>query len=334
MKTLVLQQPGELVWEDRHAAVPRADEALVRVVSCGVCGTDIHALAGKQPFFSYPRVLGHELCVEILEAPAASGLEPGTLCAVEPYHFCGACPPCLAGRTNTCHHLQVLGVHTDGGHTPRMALPVDKLHPAPGLTSDQIALVEPLAIGAHAVTRANPRSGEPTVVIGMGPIGLAVALSAKAAGANLAVVDVDAARLAFATETLGLGIGFTAGENLGDQLRAHFGQFPSCVIDATGNRHSMNHCFTFTEHGGRVVFVGLFIGNLEIDDPNFHRRELTLLASRAALPQTFRDLIALIRSGSLRPDALITHRIPFASLAGELPEIHRKPGLVKAIIDY
>jgi L-rhamnose mutarotase len=176
MKSLVLQQPGVLAWTDAPEPVPSNGEALVRVRRCGVCGTDIHALAGKQPFFSYPRRLGHELCVEVVSAPADSVLRAGDLCAVEAYYFCGTCPACRTGKTNCCKLLKVLGVHIDGGHAPLMAVPADKLHRATKLSPEQIALVEPLVIGAHGVERAAPKAGEPTVIIGIGPIGLAAAI--------------------------------------------------------------------------------------------------------------------------------------------------------------
>ena len=334
MNSLILEQPGRYVWKGVAAPVAVGNEALVEVLRCGVCGTDIHAFGGKQPFFSYPRRLGHELCVRIVEPSAEGDLRAGDLCAVEPYHFCGHCPACRAGKTNCCRNLQVLGVHIDGGHAPVIAIPGDKLHPSRLLSPDQLALVEPLVIGAHAVERAVVRPGEPVIVIGMGPIGLAAALFAKAAGANLACIDLDPARLRFATEMLHLGAGISAGEALAERLQDHFGQLPACVIDATGSRASMSACFQLAEHGGRIVFVGLFIGEFSIDDPNFHRRELTLLASRAGLPSTFRDVIAKMESGAVDPLPLITHRFPFDQAAERLPGLAAQPGLVKAMIDF
>ena len=262
MNTLILEQPRLLAWHEVAEPIPAATEALVRVRRCGVCGTDIHALAGKQPFFSYPRRLGHELCVEIVSAPADSGLSPGDLCAVEAYYFCGDCPACRAGKTNCCKYLKVLGVHIDGGHTPLMTVPVDKLHRGGSLTPDQIALVEPLVIGAHGIERAAIKAGEPTVILGMGPIGLAAAIFAKAAGANLVCVDVQPDRLAFACDRTQLGAPILAGADLGEKLQTHFGQLPSVVIDATGNPASMKGTFQLAEHGGRIVFIGLFIGCL------------------------------------------------------------------------
>ncbi len=334
MKTLLLEKPGSLAWADVPAPDPATGEALVRVRRCGVCGTDIHALAGNQPFFSYPRRLGHELCVEIVAAPAGSEFSPGDLCAVEAYYFCGQCPACRSGKTNCCRNLRVLGVHLDGGHAPLITVPSDKLHPAARLTPEQTALVEPLVIGAHGVERAALRAGEPTAIIGLGPIGLAAAIFAKAAGANVACVDVQPTRLEFACGEMGLGTPFHADADLARRLQTHFGQLPSAVIDATGSAASMRATFELTEHGGRIVFLGLFSGEMTFDDPNFHRRELTLLASRAGLSGTFREVIRLLETARIDVASLVTHRFGFADAAERLPGIYREPGLVKAMIDF
>jgi 2-desacetyl-2-hydroxyethyl bacteriochlorophyllide A dehydrogenase len=334
MKSLLLQNPGLLAWTDAPEPAPAAGEALVRVRRCGVCGTDIHALAGRQPFFNYPRRLGHELCVEIISAPGDSGLRRGDSCAVEAYDFCGQCPACRAGRTNCCKNLMVLGVHVDGGHAPLLAIAADKLHRADKLSPEQIALVEPLVIGAYGIERAALRAGEPTVIIGLGPIGLAAAIFAKAAGANLVCVDVQADRLNFACEQMQLGKAIPADASLADNLQKHFGQLPSVVIDATGSPASMRGTFQLAEHGGRIVFLGLFLGELAFDDPNFHRRELTLMASRAGLTGTFREVIRQMQAGDIDVLPLITHRFNFAETAERLPQIHREPGLVKAMINF
>jgi threonine dehydrogenase-like Zn-dependent dehydrogenase len=215
-----------------------------------------------------------------------------------------------------------------------MTVPVDKLHRAPSLTPEEVALVEPLVIGAHGVERATPQAGEPTVILGMGPIGLSAAIFAKAAGANIACVDVQPDRLDFACGKMRLGSAFRADASLSENLQKHFGQNPSVVIDATGNSASMEGAFQLAEHGGRIVFLGLFIGAMTFDDPNFHRRELTLMASRAGLSGTFREVIRLMQTRQVEVMPLITHRFDFGETADRLPSIHREPGLVKAMIDF
>lgn len=334
MKTLILEKPGEFVWRDVAEPVPASGEALVRVRRCGVCGTDIHAYGGKQPFFNYPRRLGHELCVEVISTPHGSSLAAGDLCAVEAYDFCGTCPACRAGKTNCCKNLTVLGVHTDGGHAPFLTVPVNLLHPAKNLDPEQIALVEPLVIGAHGVERAALKPGEPTVILGMGPIGLAAAIFAKSAGANVVCVDVQPARLDFACTRMKLGTPMTPEGNLAEKLENHFGQLPSAIIDATGNPQSMKATFQLAEHGGRIVFLGLFIGEMTFDDPNFHRRELTVSASRAGLSATFREVIHLMEAKKIDVLPLITHRFDFADAAERLPCLHQEPDLVKAMINF
>ena len=333
MKALMLEKPGSLKWAEVAEPVPSAGEALVRVHRCGVCGTDIHAMAGRQPFFSYPRRLGHELCVEVISA-TGSDLRPGDLCTVEAYYFCGNCPACLSGKTNCCRNLKVLGVHLDGGFAPFITVPIDKLHRSNSLSPDQIALAEPLVIGAHGVERAAPRRDEPTAIIGMGPIGLAAAIFAKAAGANIACIDLQADRLAFACDRMELGRPILPDGDLAGQLQRLFDQLPSVVIDATGNPASMKETYHLAEHGGRIVFIGLFNGEVSFDDPNFHRRELTQMASRAGLTQTFQDVLRAMETNRVDVSPLITHRFGFTKAMERLPLIHREPGLVKAMIDF
>ncbi|MFZ4682101.1 MAG: alcohol dehydrogenase catalytic domain-containing protein, partial [Terrimicrobiaceae bacterium] len=185
MKTLVLESPGRLVLtESPDLAAPPDGWALVRVRRIGVCGTDIHAYNGNQPFFSYPRILGHELGVEIVDVGENDeGLNPGDRCAVEPYLNCGRCIACRRGKENCCTSLQVLGVHVDGGQREFLHVPTAKLHGSRWLSLDQLALVETLGIGAHAVNRAAVEAGETVLVIGAGPIGMAVIQFAGAAGA-------------------------------------------------------------------------------------------------------------------------------------------------------
>lgn len=334
MKSLNLIEPGKFGFVDIPEPKLTDGHTLVKVLSCGVCGSDLHAMSGKQPFFTYPRRLGHELCVEVINHHEDSNLAVGDRCVVEPYYFCGECIACRAGKTNCCRNLSVLGIHFDGGHTPTMLVPTQYLHKANQLTVEQAALVEPLAIGCHAVERANINAGEPVVVLGMGTIGIAAALFAKAAGANLVVVDVDDMRLDFAKNQLNFEVCLNAKGDLRTQLKEHFGQLPACIIDATGNEYSMNNSFNIVEFGGRVVFVGLFNGDVKIESENFQQREITLLASRAALSSDFNKVINAISTNQMDPTAMITERLRFSHLDEEITQLIGKPNLIKAIIDY
>lgn len=336
MLTIVLEKPGQFTAADRPEPAAAPGTALVRVHRIGVCGTDLHAFAGKQPFFTYPRVLGHELGVEVLDpGDAPNGLRAGDRCSVEPYLNCGTCIACRRGRPNCCTSLQVLGVHTDGGMQPLLRVPARKLHPSAALDYDQLALVETLGIGAHAVERAAPAPDDFVLVIGAGPIGLSVIQFAKVSGATLAVMDVSDARLEFCRKQLGVRHTLKPGATAAEELKKiGGGDLPTCVIDATGNPQSMMGCFDLPAHGGRIVFVGLFQGDVTFNDPNFHRRELTVMGSRNATPATFREVIRLVEAGRVDTRPWITHRFRLEQTPAVFPrDIAGNPAVLKAMIE-
>jgi len=321
MRAIHLRAPTVLESLDLPEALqPQPGEALVRVHRVGVCGTDLHAFRGKQPFFTYPRILGHELGVEVLAVGAeVTSVAPGDRCAVEPYLNCGRCIACRRGRSNCCTELKVLGVHTDGGMRERFVLPAVKLHRSSRLSYDQLALVETLGIGAHAVERAQLAPGEIVAVLGTGPIGLAVMQFARAAGARVLAIDPNAGRLAFASARLGLPAADTINAAQPDDVVARLreltnGDLPTAVFDATGNAAAMTASFSYPAHGGRLVFVGLVVGDITFHDPNFHRRELTLLASRNSRPEDFRHILQLVESGAVDTSPWITHRAMLADV--------------------
>lgn len=340
MKTIRLEEPRRLALLSTCEPSPtsiRPGEALVRVHRVGVCGTDIHAFNGRQPFFSYPRILGHELGVEVIavEDPAGS-LKPGDRCSVEPYINCGKCIACRRGKSNCCVKLQVLGVHIDGGMREEFVVPSRKLHLSRNLTLDQLALVETLCIGCHALERAHVEPGEFTLVIGAGPIGLAVVQFAIQAGTQVIVLDINPKRLEFCRNQLGAPYVINAASD--DPLEAlkqiTSGDLPTAVFDATGNPKSMMSAFEYPAHGGRLVFVGLFPGDVTFSDPNFHRRELTLLASRNARREDFVRIIELVETGRIDTAPWITHRASFPDVVTEFPRWTKpETGVIKAMIE-
>ena len=339
MQTVVLEQPGRLRLDDRPAPEgPLAeDEALVRVRRVGICGSDLKAYKGEMPFLSYPRILGHELGVEILEIGAEdSGLRVGERAAVEPYLNCGHCSACRRGLTNCCAGLEVLGVHRDGGMREAIRVPLRKLHRSRKLTLDQLALVETLVIGAHAVRRGAPQPGELLLVIGAGPIGLTVIASAAAAGAEIIAMDINPARLDFAREMPGVTQVVDAREQPLEQLRAlSGGELLTQVYDATGSAAAMNAAFDTLASGGTLVFVGLVTDDIRFNDPEFHRRELTIMSSRNGTAEDFRRVIELVEAGAIDTTPWITHRATPAELIRELPGwLDPASGCLKAMAHF
>lgn len=337
MNAIVLEQPG------RFAAIVRPDPgdpppgwARVRVHRVGICGTDWHAYRGRQPFFSYPRILGHELGVEVEAVnDPESPLRPGDRCAVEPYLNCGHCIACRRGRGNCCAHMQVMGVHLDGGMQEHILVPARKLHAGASLAFEQLALVETLAIGRHAVQRAAVEIGEHVLVLGAGPIGLSVLPFVAESGGQAVVADISPQRLAFAREHMGIAHALDAGDHLPQQLTNVLGDLPTAVIDATGNPASMMRCFGLVAPSGRIVFVGLFQGDVTFKDPNFHRRETTLLATRNALPTDFEAIIQLIQQGRIDTSLWITHQADAADFPKVLGDwLTPTSGLLKAVLRF
>lgn len=339
MQAIQLKKPGHFEQIDiDEPSKPRPGEALVRVHRVGICGTDISGYLGKMPFYSYPRIPGHELGVEVIAvSEGVSNVEPGQRCSVEPYLNCGNCFACRRGRSNCCENLRVLGVHTDGGLRPHFVVPARKLHPSAKLTLDQLALVETLGIGCHAVNRGQPQAGDFVLVVGAGPIGLSVIEFAKLTGASVIVLDINEKRLDFCKKQMGVSyiIGFRGdGSELHELQEITGGALAPVVFDATGSTQSMCHAFNYVAHTGRLVFVGIVTDNVHFPDPLLHRREMTVLASRNALPDEFRRIIALIEEGRIDTRPWISHRTAFGDLIEEFPS-YTKPGtgVIKAMVE-
>lgn len=339
MKALQLEQPH--AWKRIEVAEPAAPgpgEALVRVLRVGICGTDVSGYLGKMPFFSYPRIPGHELGVEVLSVGAGvTNVRPGDHCAVEPYLNCQQCYSCRRGNTNCCEAHKTLGVMCDGGLTERIILPARKLHQAGKLTPEQCALVETLAIGCHAVDRAQVRQGENVLIIGAGPIGLSALEFVRIAGARPIVMDISETRLKFVREQMGVTDTLLVRGDDSDVARLAEitnGQHADVTIDATGNSKSMVRAMEFTTFAGRVVFVGITQQTLEFPHaPVMHRRELTLLASRNALSRDFSRIIGLIEAGQIDTRPWITHHAPFDAVPDVFPTwLKPETGVIKAVV--
>lgn len=334
MKALVCDEPGRLSLVDRQRPVRAEGEILVRIRHVGICGTDFHIFAGKHPFLDYPRVMGHELSGTV-EDGGDGPLAAGTPVYVVPYLACGTCAACRKGLTNACMAIRVLGVHTDGGMAEYLSVPAANVIPAAGIELRDAAMIEFLAIGAHGIARGQVSDGDRVLVTGSGPIGMSAALFAKARGAHVTVMDMREDRLAFARDTLGADAVLLAGPDAEAQAAdLTGGDGFDVVVDATGAAPPIERGFGFLAHGARYVLLSVVKGTITFSDPEFHKREATLLASRNALPADFAEVVRQMQAGRVPTAALNTHRGALADAPALLPDWSRpEAGVIKAILD-
>ena len=335
MRVLLCEEPGRLRIAERPEPSPGPGELLLRIRRVGVCGTDLHIFQGKHPYLNYPRVMGHELAAEIAGKGAGAKLAEGTPVYVMPYLTCGRCVACRTGKTNCCMSLQCLGVHCDGGMAEYLVLPESVVFPMGDLPFHEAALVEFLAIGAHAARRAEIRGGERTLVVGAGPIGICTAMFAKARGAEITFIDPRRDRLDFCERELGLGKGVIVDDDtaakLGDMTG---GEYFDLVFDATGNARAMERSLAWVAHGGALVFVGVTRATIGFAGPEFHKRETTIKGSRNATVEDFREVIDSMATGRVKVANLITHRGSLEDAATQFPVwIKPETGVIKAMIE-
>ncbi|MDR6722734.1 2-desacetyl-2-hydroxyethyl bacteriochlorophyllide A dehydrogenase [Paenibacillus amylolyticus] len=336
MRAVVCEEVEHLTLQDIPEPERTEHEAIVSIKRIGICGTDLHAYKGNQPFFTYPRVLGHELAGVIEDiGQNEAGLQIGDTVSIIPYLHCGRCIACRSGKTNCCVSMQVMGVHVDGGMRERIAVPVSHLLRAEGLTLDEAAMVEPLSIGAHAVRRARIQPGEQVIVIGAGPIGLGVMAFAKQAGARVIAVDRNQERLELSRSLAGADILVQATGQAVEQVReVTEGDYATAVFDATGNVNSMNEAIRYVAHGGQLIYVGLVKADITFHDPEFHKREMSILGSRNATREDFEQVMQVLQAKRLNLDAYITHRTSFDQLPSAIEQwLLPESKVVKAIVD-
>jgi len=336
MRAVVCKSPRDMAVELRPRPVAGQGDVLLRILRAGICGTDYHIYSGLHPFLNYPRVIGHELAGAIVTAPPGSGWSPGQLAVINPYLACGTCHACRAGLPNCCMNISVLGVHQDGGMAEYLSIPVGNLVPAGSLTPDQAGSVEFLAIGAHGVRRAAVQDGQRVLVIGAGPIGIGAAMFARIAGGQVTVVDRDPERLALVGDVTGIADLILADDHMPQAVRTSTGGDGfDVVFEATGNVASMEASFAHVAHGGRLVLVGLINASISFSDPEFHRREMSVLASRNATREDFDKVMAAMLTGEVDVNRLITHRTTPDRVATDLPHwAAHKTGLIKAIVEF
>ncbi|WP_159476995.1 zinc-binding alcohol dehydrogenase family protein [Dyadobacter sp. 3J3] len=335
MNTLVCVTPGEFAYRETEKPELTAGQTIIKIKRIGICGTDLHAFEGTQPFFSYPRILGHELSGEIVETDGTSEFSVGETVTFIPYFNCGKCVACRTGKPNCCVKMQVFGVHIDGGMSQYVSVPTYSLVHGQGLSDDALALVEPLAIGAHGIRRAGVTAADTVLVVGAGPIGLGTMEFARIAGARVIALDINDGRLEFCRTKIGVAHTVNAlTENVHEKLQAlTHGDMPTVIVDATGNLKAINTAFQYLAHGGTYVLIGLQKGEISFNHPEFHKRESTLMSSRNATREDFEHVIRSMKEGLIDPTTYITHRVSFGEVKNEFKTwLDPANGVIKAMV--
>jgi 2-desacetyl-2-hydroxyethyl bacteriochlorophyllide A dehydrogenase len=335
MRILSCLEPGKLEYSTAPDPAPQQEQVIIRVRNIGVCGTDLHAYEGTQPFFTYPRILGHEIAGELVDTNGNKDLQPGEAVTLIPYFSCGHCIACRKGAFNCCVTIRVFGVHIDGGMQEYISVPANSIIPGHGLSLSELALVEPLAIGAHAVQKAAICPDDIAVVSGAGAIGLGIMEMARMAGAMVIAIDVNEQRLEFCKQKLGVPyIVNAASSNAVEAVRdITGGDMAGLVFDATGNLRAIENGLSYVAHSGKYILVGLQKQAFSFSHPEFHKRETTLMSSRNALRKDFEQVITAIREKKTDPTAFITHTVNFGEAASNFAGwLQPGSGVIKPMI--
>ena len=335
MKYIVCEKPRKFLLKEKEAPARKENEALLKINKVGICGTDLHAYAGNQAYFEYPKILGHELASEVIDiGENDKGIKIGDKVVVMPYISCGVCFACNKGKTNCCENITVLGVHADGGLQEQISVPIDLLLLANHLSYDQIAIVEPLAIGAHAIRRSGIETDENVAVVGCGPIGIGIMKLAQIAGANVIALDMNVQRLNYAKDKIGADHVVNVGGNaLREVTEITNGDLCSIVFDASGNKNALETCPDYMSNGGKFVLVGLSKGELTYSHPKVHAKEMTLLCSRNATQEDFEHVMTIL--DKFPTSSFITHNVPFIKMIEHFDSwLDPTTGVIKAMVNF
>ena len=335
MKYIVCEKPRKFLLKEKEAPARKENEALLQINKVGICGTDLHAYAGNQAYFEYPKILGHELASEVIDiGENDKGIKIGDKVVIMPYISCGVCFACNKGKTNCCENITVLGVHADGGLQEQISLPIELLLRANHLSDDQIAIVEPLAIGAHAIRRSGIESDDTVAVVGCGPIGIGIIKLAQIAGANVIALDMNVQRLNYAKDKIGADHVVNVGGNaLREVTEITNGDLCSIVFDASGNKNALETCPDYMSNGGKFVLVGLSKGELTYSHPKIHAKEMTLLCSRNATKEDFEHVMTML--DKFPTSSFITHNVPFIKMIEHFDSwLDPTTGVIKATVNF
>ena len=311
MRALVIDRPGEarVIEMERPAADPQL--ATMRVRRIGLCGSDLTTYLGKNPMVTYPRIPGHEVAATLEHVPANDlGLKAGMNVTLSPYTSCGKCTSCRQGRFNACRDNQTLGVQRDGALMDFLSVPVEKIYAAP-LPLEELALVEPLTVGCHAVARGLVTAKDTVAVYGCGGVGLGAVAAAAFRDARVVAIDIDDKKLAIAKDCGARELINTTREDVHSRLQEiSGGHGPDVIIEAIGRPDTYRAAVEEVCFAGRVVYIGYAKENVSFETRLFVQKELDIRGSRNALPEDFREVIRMFEQKRFPTAEAISATVP------------------------
>ena len=348
LKAVYIHAPGQVEIREIPIPVRKPGEALLKVLYGGICGSDLGSYRGTFAYFSYPRIPGHEFSAEIVEIDENdAGLRPGMLVTCNPYFNCGRCYSCQRGLVNACMDNQTMGCQRDGAFCEYITMPIERIYDGSGVDAKILAAIEPFCISYHGVQRAGIQPGDKVLVVGAGTIGVLAANAATALGGEVYLVDVAAAKLAYAQQTFGVAgticnntpgalekaiREITGNIRLGE-TNASYG-FDVC-IEAVGLPSTFQDCVDAAAFGGKVVIIGVGKQNLDFNFTLLQKKELNVFGSRNALKKDFVELIDLVKTNKVNLDKIITNTYHLQDAAQAFEDFDQNgEKMLKVVIDF
>lgn len=330
MRAVSLQRPGHADVIDVQEPARRAGDLLLRVEMVGLCGTDLNSFRGRNPLVTFPRIIGHEIAATVVEGSAE--LPAGSRVTVSPYTSCGVCASCLSRRFNACKDNQTFGVQRDGAMTEWISVPEDKVYASP-LSLKELCIVEPLTVGVHAVARGRVKSEDSVAVFGCGGVGLGAIAGAAFRGARVIAIDVDEGKLHTARSAGATDLIHSVNENVHARLQQMTeGHGPSVVIEAIGLPETFVAAVEEVAFTGRVVYIGYTKQPVAYDTKLFVQKELDIMGSRNALPEDFREVIAMLEAGRFPVNEAISNEVSMKEVPSILGRWSESPAQFRKIM--
>ena len=338
MRAIVINTPGDLRVKEIDTPSPAPGEVLLQMLYVGFCGSDLSTYLGKNPMVNYPRIPGHEISGVITELgeDVPDAYKVGDAVTVVPYTNCGDCPSCRRGRTYACRENQTLGVQREGAMQEYITLPWQKILPAPNLNELELAMVEPLTVGFHAIQRGRVQESDVVMVLGCGMIGAGAIASAALRGATVIAVDIDEHKLELASA---LGAQHTI-NSLTSDLHSELevlsgGDGPDVVVEAAGNPLTYRAAVDEVAFTGRVICIGYAGTEVSFATKLFVQKEIDIMGSRNAAQEDFAAVISYLEQGTFPLDLMITRKVKPAYAAMAVKQWADNPGKVmKILLDF